>query len=40
MSILSAPDKLELLKKGADPLGDAWCGHRLIDPAKVVCLKK
>ncbi|EFJ53000.1 hypothetical protein VOLCADRAFT_120136 [Volvox carteri f. nagariensis] len=34
MSILTDPRRLELLQKGADPLGDAWCGNKLIDPAK------
>ncbi|KAG2482728.1 hypothetical protein HYH03_018359 [Edaphochlamys debaryana] len=34
MSILHDPRRLELLQKGADKLGDAWCGHKLIDPAK------
>jgi hypothetical protein len=26
MSILHAPNKAELLRKGVDPLADAWCG--------------
>ncbi|GIL63833.1 hypothetical protein Vafri_17825 [Volvox africanus] len=34
MSVLDDPRRLELLEKGADPLGDAWCGNKLIDPAK------
>ncbi|GLC33993.1 hypothetical protein PLESTB_000826500 [Pleodorina starrii] len=34
MSIMEDPRRLELLQKGADPLGDAWCGHKFIDPAK------
>ncbi|GFR42717.1 hypothetical protein Agub_g3641 [Astrephomene gubernaculifera] len=34
MSIMHDPRRLELLAKGADPLGDAWCGNKLIDPAR------
>ncbi|KXZ51888.1 hypothetical protein GPECTOR_11g322 [Gonium pectorale] len=33
-SILNDPRRLELLQKGADPLGDGWCGHKHIDPEK------
>lgn len=25
--ILRDPARVELLKRGADPLADAWCGH-------------
>ncbi|KAG2423409.1 hypothetical protein HXX76_015374 [Chlamydomonas incerta] len=34
MSILQDPRRLELLQKGADKHGDAWCGNILIDPAR------
>eukprot|EP00198_Chlamydomonas_reinhardtii_P009640 XP_001698977.1 predicted protein [Chlamydomonas reinhardtii] len=34
MNILHDPRRLELLQKGADKHGDAWCGNILIDPAR------
>ncbi|MEW5299122.1 MAG: hypothetical protein WDW36_002167 [Sanguina aurantia] len=34
MEVLRDPQRLQMLSKGADPLGDAWCGHRLIDPSR------
>lgn len=33
-TLLHDPNRLNLLAKGADKLGDAWCGHMLIDPAR------
>lgn len=31
--VMTDPERLEYLKRGKDPLGDAWCGNGLIDPA-------